>query len=925
MRTLAGLWGILRWLARTLGWVWHGTLALVLLVVLALGIILGTEAGLRIALQVGTRLAPGELTVDSASGRLLGPLEIRGLVYRDPLISLDLGRVALDWRPIELLAARLRVVALELEGVRVVPGAPAAEPPPERSEPLDLAGLRLPLEVILERIEVRDARLEQPGVPPLDHALLQARVDARGGSVEVRTLTLTSGEANVEARGRVGEALDLAWSFRAPDLGQLLPEARGSLSGEGQVSGTLTSPQVRGRLNGKSVSFQDHGLERLAADLEVTLAPEGLFQVDLQAAGLKAGGKAAGDLKVEGRGSGREHRLTLDLTGGELGVAASVALAGRLQGENAWVGRLERARLDAGPWGEWRLQGPAELFVGPEVRAKPLCFASGAARVCASGERVANGSWKGGLSLASVPLALAGPFLPPDVRLSGAVDAEASASGAASGELKAEARVALPGASVTLPGSEALSSLDLSRSTVLARVDRSGVLAEAKLFLGDLASADGRIQLPRWSPAVSDLSRQALTGRLQARVPDLAWVRAFAPDLGAVEGRLALDASVAGTVGSPRLSVQGGLEGGRLEVPMAGLDVRDLRLGVRSQGADRLVYDGGARSGDGELEVSGSTRIDPARGFPTEVRVTGRDFSVVRVPEYRASVSPDLLLRLSAGEAAVEGRVLVPSARIKPRSLPEGTVSPSPDLVMKGEERRQQGQGLPLTVRVDVRFGDQVLVDAFGLRGRLSGHLGVAQKPGKDPRGTGRVGVVDGVYTGLGRDLTIERGWLVYASSPLDNPGLDIQAVSKGPEVTAGVRVTGLAQEPHLEFFSTPPRPQSDVIGYLVLGRPLDSSASDQDRQAVKGAAAMAGGRLLAGELGRQLGIDRLSVEDGGAAGPSLAVGQYLSPRLFVEYLSSLRSSVNRLRLRYDLTRRLQLQTETGDAQGADLFYTIER
>ena len=44
------------------------------------------------------------------------------------------------------------------------------------------------------------------------------------------------------------------------------------------------------------------------------------------------------------------------------------------------------------------------------------------------------------------------------------------------------------------------------------------------------------------------------------------------------------------------------------------------------------------------------------------------------------------------------------------------------------------------------------------MRGRLSGHLGVAQQPGKDPRGTGRVGVVDGVYTGLGRDLTIERG-----------------------------------------------------------------------------------------------------------------------------------------------------------------------
>jgi translocation and assembly module TamB len=187
------------------------------------------------------------------------------------------------------------------------------------------------------------------------------------------------------------------------------------------------------------------------------------------------------------------------------------------------------------------------------------------------------------------------------------------------------------------------------------------------------------------------------------------------------------------------------------------------------------------------------------------------------------------------------------------------------------------------------------------------------------------VGVVEGVYTGLGRDLTIERGWLVYASSPLDNPGLDIQAVSKGTEVTAGVRVTGLAREPRLEFFSTPPRPQSDVIGYLVLGRPLDASASEEDRKAVKGAAALAGGRLLAGELSRQLGIDRLGVEDGGDSGPSVAVGQYLSPRLFVEYLSGLQSSVNRLRMRYDVTNRLQFQTETGASQGADLFYTIER
>ncbi len=1251
------------WWRRVWGWLWRALLVLVLLLAVAVGLAVGTETGLRLAVRAATAVAPGELAVESVQGRLLGPLEVRGLGYREPALTVEVGRFGFDWRPSELVSARLRVLYLDLEGVRVVPGEAGEEPPPEKAGPLALPEVRLPLEVVLERVEVRDARLERPGVPPLERLLLRASaagqrlelgelalrtpdlsvdaagevglgpelpadlrlrwhwsppgrdalagegrvkgpipalrvehavsgaaqarleatveglpgsprwdarvelerieparlaagappmsisgtlasrgtpeeleatarirvedealgplvadlratlaggdrlvverlevgrtdappvlsamadarfaqppelrvrarwqalqwplsgepdvaspegsltaegsveafrfqaetrvsareapettvrldgtgdargarverlrlgllngqisasgdvgwdpeprwdlkvalegidpgarwpewagriggalasqgrvtggapqasvvvdaiegelrgypvrlragVDLEGTQVQVRELALGSGEARVEARGSVGEALDLTWSLAAPRLEELLPGASGSVSGEGRLSGRVVRPQVTARLTGDRVAFQDNGLERLAADLDLALAADAPLKVDLEAAGLRAGGKAVGDLTVKGSGSGRDHRVALDLTGGELGVATSLALAGGLKGQTAWAGRLERATLAAGPWGEWRLQAPANLSLGPEVQAKPLCLASGEARICASGGRAANGAWKGEGSLSAVPLALAQPFLPPDVQLSGALNATASASGTAGGALKADARVSLPGAAVTLPLGKGRQALDLSRSTLSARVDGAGALAEAKLFLGDLASVDARLQAPKWSPAVTDLSRQAVSGRLQARVPDLGWVRGFAPDLGKVEGRVALDASVAGTVGAPRLNVQGGLEGGRVEVPAAGLEVRDLRLGVRSQGSDRLVYDGGARSGEGALQVSGFTRVDPQRGWPTEIRVTGRNVSVVSVPEYRASISPDLTLRSDGAGAVVEGQVLVPSARIKPRSLPEGTVAPSADLVVKGEKPAARAAPLPLSVRVDLRFGDQVLVDAFGLRGRLSGQVAVAQQPGRDPRGTGRVGIVEGVYTGLGRDLTIDRGWLVYASSPLDNPGLDIQAVAKGSDVTAGVRVTGLAREPRLEFFSSPPRPQSDVIGYLLLGRPLDASASEDDRKAVKGAAAMAGGRLLAGELGRQLGIDRVGVEDGGDAGPSVAVGQYLSPKLFVEYLSGLRSSVNRLRMRYDLTRRVQIQTETGDAQGADIFYTIER
>jgi len=43
-----------------------------------------------------------------------------------------------------------------------------------------------------------------------------------------------------------------------------------------------------------------------------------------------------------------------------------------------------------------------------------------------------------------------------------------------------------------------------------------------------------------------------------------------------------------------------------------------------------------------------------------------------------------------------------------------------------------------------------------------------------------------------------------------------------------------------------------------------------------------------------------------------------------VQYVNELASRETKLRLRYDLTEKLQIQTESGRSQGLDLFYTIE-
>ena len=177
---------------------------------------------------------------------------------------------------------------------------------------------------------------------------------------------------------------------------------------------------------------------------------------------------------------------------------------------------------------------------------------------------------------------------------------------------------------------------------------------------------------------------------------------------------------------------------------------------------------------------------------------------------------------------------------------------------------------------------------------------------------------VQGKYKAYGQDLTIQQGQLLYASTPLDNPGLGIEATSasskRSPRACAS---RGTAQTPELTIFSDPPMSQANALSYLVAGKPLDDLGSDEeDGDAVQAAArslGAAGGGLLAKNIGSRLGVDEFGVKDdemiGGAA---LTVGQYLSPRLYLSYGVGLFEPGEVVTLRYKLKKDLSVQTQRG-------------
>ncbi|KAG0920377.1 hypothetical protein G6F32_015633 [Rhizopus arrhizus] len=130
---------------------------------------------------------------------------------------------------------------------------------------------------------------------------------------------------------------------------------------------------------------------------------------------------------------------------------------------------------------------------------------------------------------------------------------------------------------------------------------------------------------------------------------------------------------------------------------------------------------------------------------------------------------------------------------------------------------------------------------------------------------------VSGRYKAYGQDLPITRGNLTWNYNAVSDPRINIRAERRVGDVTAGIDVTGRAQQPRADVWSEPAMSQSEALAYLVLGRSLTGASSAQTQQVNAASAALsAGSGLLASQLGAKLGLDDAGVSQSRALGGSV-------------------------------------------------------
>jgi translocation and assembly module TamB len=222
-----------------------------------------------------------------------------------------------------------------------------------------------------------------------------------------------------------------------------------------------------------------------------------------------------------------------------------------------------------------------------------------------------------------------------------------------------------------------------------------------------------------------------------------------------------------------------------------------------------------------------------------------------------------------------------------------------------------------------------VKIKAMGFEGRVHGSLLITEQTGRPTSAAGEIVIEEGTYKAYGTDLTIERGSIRFAG-PLNNPGLDLKASRKAQDGTvAGATVKGSFKSPEVQVYSEPPMAQSEALAYLILGHPL-GEATPAEGNLVANAATSLGikaGNLLGKQVAKKFGLEtaRIETTNGQLEQASLVVGKYLSPKLYIEYGLGIFDQVSRLRINYILNKKWTLRAETGQENGADVLYTLEK
>lgn len=767
---------------------------------------------------------------------------------------------------------------------------------------------------------------------------LTGAVESHGnGIVEAHELYFAVGNNTFEFSGKADFAkdvpeLDFKTKIDAPDFGLVDPNLLGSVKGTLAVTGTTRLPVINADLTARNIDYFGTTLKRghLTGRMRSRDVVSG--RLTLQLTDFKTQGVDIRKATIELRGNELRHNLTVHTEGTPISVDAKISgIYERMLGN--WAGALAELKVKTA-YGPVTLEKPMRLAYVPDLNranVSKACLAHTHARLCLENDLKIDLTNRSDLriliGLPKFDLAFIKQYFPGRFVADGIIKANADVTLPAGLSELPRGRVTVRAQDISTKYRMDLSDLKVGFNSVQLSFAnaKDSIEGNWKIDIKDNGDIEGSLRM-------SDLfNTRTVDGALKFVAVDATLVNSFLSPGESAEGQWFGNLRFAGTLEEPLIYGRTGLFNAKLDSTKLPFEMlpSDIKLTFNGNSS---TLEGHLKTPQGEVALNGSADWRTIGEGKAIVTTKVSNLRVTLPPDIEFDLTTDVTCEASSDLIKLNGAISIPWAKVSVSKLPASAVDVSDDAVRLDRPRAKKkaaGKPIPIESNLRIHIGDDVRVEAMGLKARLTGNLNVIQDNGTLGL-TGQISVPSGSFKAYGQDLLVRRGEFHFVGA-VANPLLDLEAIRNpdrtADDVIAGIRVTGSVDSPQVAVFTDPAKSETEALSYLIRGEGLDPSG-DSDNTMITSALINLGlsqGSHVFESLGDAVGISGLGFETEGVGDSSqLVVSGYVLPGLKVKYGVGIFDSLATLTLRYRVIPRLYVEAVSGVDQALDLLYSFE-
>lgn len=767
---------------------------------------------------------------------------------------------------------------------------------------------------------------------------LTGTVESHGnGIVEAPELYFAVGNNTFEFSGKADFAkdipeLDFKTKIDAPDFGLVDPNLLGSVKGTLAVTGTTRLPVINADLTARNIDYFGTTLKRghLTGRMRSRDVVSG--RLTLQLTDFKTQGVDIRKATIELRGNELRHNLTVHTEGTPISVDAKISgIYERMLGN--WAGALAELKAKTA-YGPVTLEKPMRLAYVPDLNranVSKACLAHTHARLCLENDLKIDLTNRSDLriliGLPKFDLAFIKQYFPGRFVADGIIKANADVTLPAGLSELPRGRITVQAKDISTKYRMDLSDLKVGFNSVQLTFAnaKDSIEGNWKIDIKDNGDIEGSLRM-------SDLfNTRTVDGTLKFVAVDATLVNSFLSPGESAEGQWFGNLRFAGTLEEPLIYGRTGLFNAKLDSTKLPFEMlpSDIKLTFNGNSS---TLEGHLKTPQGEVALNGSADWRTIGEGKAIVTTKGSNLRLTLPPDIEFDLTTDVTCEASSDLIKLDGAISIPWAKVSVSKLPASAVDVSDDVVRLDRPRAKKkaaGKPIPIESNLRIHIGDDVRVEAMGLKARLTGNLNVIQDNGTLGL-TGQISVPTGSFKAYGQDLLVRRGEFHFVGA-VANPLLDLEAIRNpdrtADDVIAGIRVTGSVDSPQVAVFTDPAKSETEALSYLIRGEGLDPSG-DSDNTMITSALINLGlsqGGHVFESLGDAVGISGLGFETEGVGDSSqLVVSGYVLPGLKVKYGIGIFDSLATLTLRYRVIPRLYVEAVSGVDQALDLLYSFE-